>query len=431
MAPLAAISSGGAALAALAMTLGCAPVARAITSHLQLSPQLEAAEAKATQLQASLVWKEVSPVNRDVYMSISVDLGYGLPSRRHGAWTRCNSGYLGAQFHAEGYQTLLWSMSGREEGQVVPVGHYCNYDCFDCSNRTPNRRDFQCKRDDYTLSIGVTYTFTMQMEMQNASGAMWSVTMVDPTAADVGHPIEVGRVFFKDREFGLPEDTCRVLGVDPYVFQEYWNRDKDHTTRASWSAITFSGVMKPQDTDGYCQGGAMVSLLELQGLTRAECKGRCAAEERCRFASYTDRDFAFAPQDGSHCMLFDGCGARSTNRMDLWWTYEKVDAPPLVAAGFREMCQHFKDQNCDDRFAVAAIRCGAVREFELDTGRDVRCAMGAVPDEIESDRCPARGAPLPAGPAALALRGAAPGAAAGAAAPGAAGARGEGAPLFP
>merc|ERR1719401_2613452 len=178
-------------------------------------------------------------------MSIAMKLGYG-------AHAVCNSGYMGAQFRSGGYNTLLWSMSGREEGQVVPVGKYCHYDCFDCS--PPNKRDFQCKRDDYELKTGVLYTFTMQMEMQNASGAMWSVTVEDPTAEDKGHPVEVGRVFFKDSEFGLPAETCRTLGLGVYAFQEYFNhRDLDFTTKAAWSAATLSGVMQPEDAQGYCE----------------------------------------------------------------------------------------------------------------------------------------------------------------------------------
>jgi len=283
----------------------------------------------------------------------------------------------------------------------------------------------------------VNYTFTLQMEMQNASGAMWSVTVVDPTAADAGHPIEVGRVFFKDREFGLPEDSCRVLDVGgTYLFQEYWNpNQQDHTTRASWSAITFSGAMRPQDTEGYCKGGNQVSLAEYEGLTRADCKGRCAAQERCLFASYSDVDTEFAKQDGSHCMLFDRCEARDAFLPDLWWTYEKVNAPTLVGESFTEMCQKFKDQNCDWRFAVAAVHRlpGGPVEFEFDVGQDVRCVDGMAPKEIESlgGRCHARGSPRLAALSAPALRGSASGASAGTSTPSASMAHGEGVPLLP
>jgi len=353
-----------------------------------------------------------------------VDLGHSLPFK-NGALTRCNAGYLGAQFNVDGYQTLLWSMAGREEGQIVPVGKYCHYDCFDCS--PPNMRDFQCKRDDYKLSLGVSYTFTLQMEMQNASGAMWSVTMVDPMAADAGHPVEVGRVFFKDREFGLPEGTCRVLGNEPYLFQEYWNpNQQEFTTRASWSHVSFSGVMRPQDAEGYCQGGAQVSLADVEGLSREACKGMCVADQRCLFASY-------AQQDGSHCMLFDRCEARDAFRADIWWTYEKVDAPIQTATAFATKCQHFKDQDCSDRIAVAAmghLPSGSV-EFEFESGKNVRCRRGVAPEEIESERCSARSMARPAGLTAAALRGSVFDAAAHAASPDAALAQGKGMVMFP
>merc|ERR1712190_28289 len=109
-------------------------------------------------------------------MGISMDLGGGLTPRNRlfvhpsvssskdqGA---CNSGYMGAQFSTDGHHTLFWSMSGREEGQIVPVGKYCRYDCYECLS--PTTRDFRCSRDDYKIDVGVDYTFTLQMEMQNA-----------------------------------------------------------------------------------------------------------------------------------------------------------------------------------------------------------------------------------------------------------------------
>merc|ERR1719145_280800 len=223
--------------------------------------------------------------------------------------------------------------------------------------------------------------------MQNASGAMWSVTVFDPSAAPAGHSVEGGRVFFKDREFGLQERTCRVLGVEPYLFQEYWNpKQQDHTTRASWSAIAYSGAMKPQDSEGYCKGGKPVSLADSEGLSLAECKGRCAADEKCLFASYSDRD-PLAKVDGSHCMLFDRCEARDAYLPELWWTYEKVDAPTLQGTAVTEVCQRFKAvPDCDYRMAALTVRRlpdGPV-EFEFDVGQDVQCAAGLTPDEIGS-----------------------------------------------
>uniref|UniRef100_A0A7S4QE27 Uncharacterized protein n=1 Tax=Alexandrium monilatum TaxID=311494 RepID=A0A7S4QE27_9DINO len=186
------------------------------------------------------------------------------------------------------------------------------------------------------------------------------------------------------------------LSVDSYIFQEYWNANQqEFTTRASWSAIAFSGVMRPQDTKGYCFPGAPGSLANLEGLTRAECKSRCVALERCRFASYSEEDFRVAKQDGSHCMLFDCCEARDTLLQDIWWTYEKVDVPTLAAVAFTEQCQHFKDQHGDDRTAVAAVHRlpGGPVEFEFDVGEDVHCAGGP---RLLSAAVP-RGMPRPPG----------------------------------
>mmetsp|Transcript_117470 Transcript_117470/g.292872 ORF Transcript_117470/g.292872 Transcript_117470/m.292872 type:complete len:432 (-) Transcript_117470:349-1644(-) len=399
-----------AALIAFAVIAGFTPMVRAITSDtLQLAPTKSAAEAQATQLQASLVWKEVSPPNRDVFMSIGTDLGYGLPDKDL-VRDRCNSGFMGAQFRAEGHHVLLWSMSGREEGQVVPISKHCHYDCFDDDCSLPNKRDFQCKRDDYKLSVGINYTFTLQLETQNASGAVWVVTMVSPDRTDITHPIEVGRVLFKDRDVSLPEDNCRVLGVDTYVAQEYWNpNQQEFTTRASWSAITFSGAMRPQDTTGSCQGMALTSLTLASGLPRAACKSWCMAEERCRFASYSSVE-----QDGheSRCMLFDRCEAKDRWAADKWWTYEKVDVPTLAAVAFTEECRHFRDQSGDDRTARASVHRlpGGPVELELDVGQDVKCVAGAGPRLLFL--ASARGAPHlarlgTAESATLALRGSA------------------------
>jgi len=261
--------------------------------------------------------------------------------------------------------------------------------------------------------------------MQNASGAMWSVTVVNPMAMEV---VEVGRVFFKDREFGLPTEVCRVLGVDPYVFQEYWNaKQQDFTTRASWSGIAFSGAMKPQDTEGYCQGGAQASTTDMKGLTRADCKATCMADTGCLYASYSDADFAYSG-DGSHCMLFDHCEGTDAFQADIWWTYRKVEAPTLVATSFTEKCERFKDQNCNDRIEACSVHRlpGGAAEFEFDAGPDERCAGGAAPEDIPSERCPLRGMSSPAGLSTAALRGSAAVASSGAAAPGLA-AGGEGA----
>jgi len=264
--------------------------------------------------------------------------------------------------------------------------------------------------------------------MQNASGAMWSVTVVNPMAME---KVEVGRVFFKDREFGLPTEVCRVLGVDPYAFQEYWNaKQQDHTTRASWSAIAYSGAMKPQDTEGYCQGGKQASLTEMMGLTLADCKATCLAWASlgCLYASYSDADFAYS-EDGSHCMLFERCETTDAFQADIWWTYKKVEAPTLVATSFTEKCERFKDQNCNDRIESCSVRQlpGGAAEFEFDAGPDQRCAGGAAPVDMPSERCPSRGMSSPAGLSTAALRGSAAVASSSAAAPGRVAAGGTGA----
>jgi len=358
-------------LATAAVAAVCMPSGGAITTPtIDISPKKTAIEADAKQFQASLVWQEVAP-GRDVYMSISMALGDGLLDKL-GAHARCNSGYMGAQFRSGGYNTLLWSMSGREEGQVVPVGEHCHYDCFDCS--PPNTRDFQCKRDDYELKAGVLYTFTVQMEMQNASGAMWSATMEDPTAEDKGHPVEIGRVFFKDAEFGLPTENCRRLGLDSYAFQEYFNPgDRYFTTKAAWSAVSLSGAMQPEDAKGYCDESTM---MDLEGLSLIECKTRCATEDACHFASYSAVDHSYAKVDGSHCMLYGACRAKSTYFADIWWTYAKHDLPSIALTGFKPLCRHYQDETgkrtLTETAEVVSSPTGAV-EFEFQTGPDVQC----------------------------------------------------------
>merc|ERR1719193_2197483 len=120
-------------------------------------------------------------------------------------------------------------------------------------------------------------------------------------------------------------------------------------------------------------------------------------------------------------MLFDRCAARDAPLPEIWWTFEKVDAPTLVAESFTEMCLKFQDQNCDWRFAAAAVHRlpGGPVEFEFDVGEDVRCVEGMDPEVIESlgGRCPAPGVSHLAKLAAPALRGSAQGAPAGTTAP--------------
>jgi hypothetical protein len=98
-----------------------------------------------------------------------------------------------------------------------------------------------------SFHFGVPYEFTMAMTMQNASGALWEVTMHDPVHK---HNISVGRIFFVDVPLGLPT-TCRSLGktLDPptkglssYSFLEYFEAPFDYTTSASWTRMAAFGA---------------------------------------------------------------------------------------------------------------------------------------------------------------------------------------------
>jgi len=346
------------------------------TNYLTKDPQVTSEEAQARQFQASLEWQEVTE-NKDVYMSIAMTLGYGSKEER------CNSGYMGAQFKSdrtsvtgEPYNMLLWSMAGHEDGQVVPVSEYCDYDCFDCS--PPNLHDFQCKRTDYELKPGVVYTFALQMEMQNSTGAMWSATMSDPTAVDKDlHSVEIGRVFIKD---STSLENCRTLGLDVYAFQEYFHKDDqgrpdEFTTKAAWSDATLSGVMQPEDSFGYCDG---TPIDDSEALSLLECKNKCAALEDCRFASYSPSDYLYAPVDGSHCMLYDSCEAKATYLADEWWTYAKEEEYPTVSLtgfdsciGNPECCYEYEAMTGNEITETAAVISEGVLEFE--TGPNVQC----------------------------------------------------------
>jgi hypothetical protein len=109
---------------------------------------------------------------------------------------------------------------------------------------------------------GAPYTFTLAMTMQNASGAMWEVSMHDPV---VKKTLSVGKISFVDVPLGLPT-TCRSLGQsqDPptqglssYTLLEYFEAPFDYTTIATWSNFTaFSSkgaaVAKPDIVKGCC-----------------------------------------------------------------------------------------------------------------------------------------------------------------------------------
>ena len=358
-------TSNSALVLAAILELSCILSCRAIKTGLfTMRPQITASKAKASQFQASLTWKELSP-GMDVSAAISVGLGYGLPEHFHFP-KGCSSGHLGALVRNDRF-TLQWSMYGRQEGQVVPVGKDWKTHCV------YSTRDFRCQRDDYTLKTGVLYTFTMQMEMQNASGAIWSVTVAGPMAEDArpGHPVEIGRVFFKDRELNLPSEKCRMLDLDIYGKQQVFTHEGSaFATKVAWSSMALSGVFQPEYAKGYC--GDDPSRLEmLEGLSLVDCKNKCAADPACQFASYTANETLHATVDGTFCMTYASCGSKSPYLADIWWTYAKRDLPRVELTGFEPVCRIGVDQNLGkEEFTEWAAVTGEA-EFQFEYGTDV------------------------------------------------------------
>ena len=114
-----------------------------------------------------------------------------------------------------------------------------------------------------SLTRGVPYEFTLAMTSQNTSGALWEVSMTDPSTDSV---LSVGEIFFVDAPLGLPT-SCRSLGEsqDPpkpglssYTFLEYYAPPFDYTTVATWSNFTAFGengtVYRPVDIVQDCCG---------------------------------------------------------------------------------------------------------------------------------------------------------------------------------
>lgn len=96
------------------------------------------------------------------------------------------------------------------------------------------------------LQFGVPYTFVLEVTMTNSSGAMWSVTMHDPSTSPTTPAIEVGKIFFVDEPMGLPKDKCRALGksqnpptvgLSSYTFQEYFAQPRNFLTAGTWSDL--------------------------------------------------------------------------------------------------------------------------------------------------------------------------------------------------
>lgn len=209
----------------------------------------------ATKLKITATWWTVDPPEKaNTYLSTATG-------------TACNSGYFGAQFHSDGkgnhWQSLLFSMwdnpnhvglqNHSEFGfQSLPAGGNCWRNALDASGKStgvqcgqpwPNNTNASV---NVSLHLGVPYEFTMAMTMQNNSGALWEVIVVDPVNKI---NISVGKIFFVDAPLGLPL-ACRSLGksqvppkpgLSSYSFLEYFEPPFDYTTIASWSDMTAFG----------------------------------------------------------------------------------------------------------------------------------------------------------------------------------------------
>lgn len=275
-------------------------------------------KALANKLEINLTWHNVDPVG-DVYLSTA------------GLNTGCNSVYFGAQVHADGKRTLLYSMwpasktPGGDElkDQTVPVGPYCKSNCLDGQCQT---NGVQCVRE-YQFNFGVSYEFTWQITMQDEDGAEWQLDMYDPENKKV---VEVGRVFAKDKPFELAPTQCRRAVPGAYGFQEYWDHNSPHwkpeqlnfASSASWSGASFSGSFSPLSAPGYCDANLIDEKKD--GVSLNECKRLCFEREDCSFASYSSRDTLYT-NDGTHCMLFAECSKLSDYKKDDWFTHAKVN----------------------------------------------------------------------------------------------------------
>jgi len=150
----------------------------------------------------------------------------------------------------------------------MPAGGNCWRNALDSSGKSTG---VQCGQPwhgnssasvNVSLHLGVPYEFKLAMTAQNASGALWEVTVLDP----VEHVnISVGKIFFVDAPLGLPLD-CRALGIaqepptqglSSYTFLEYFQPPFDYTTIATWADMTAtgpSGVYKVRDVVQDCCG---------------------------------------------------------------------------------------------------------------------------------------------------------------------------------
>ncbi|CAE8712094.1 unnamed protein product [Polarella glacialis] len=204
-------------------------------------------DVHATELRVTLTWWTVEPVSKaNVYLSTATG-------------TACNSGYFGAQFHPTSGSVLfsMWDnpkhvgLQNNSEFpfQSLPAGGNCWRNALDASGKSTG---VQCGQpwprnktasQNVSFHLGAPYEFKLAMTMQNASGALWEVTMLDPV---IKSTMSVGRIFFVDAPLGLPM-SCRALGQsqDPpkqglssYTFLEYFEAPFDYTTVATWKGFT-------------------------------------------------------------------------------------------------------------------------------------------------------------------------------------------------
>jgi hypothetical protein len=108
-------------------------------------------------------------------------------------------------------------------------------------------------RDPPSSFAGAPYDFRLAMTMQNASGALWEVTMFDPTDRTT---MSVGKIFFVDAPLSLPK-RCRALGqpqsppapgLSAHTFLEYFEAPFDFATIATWSNFT---AFSPEQNKAY------------------------------------------------------------------------------------------------------------------------------------------------------------------------------------
>jgi len=257
----------------------------------------DVAESMATRMQVTLTWWQVTPLaHAEVYMSTATG-------------TACNSGYFGAQFHSNGKTSLLFSMwdspkhSNNSEFvfQSLPGSSRCKRNALDSSGKSTGT---QCSPgiagEETHLELGVPYVFTFGIVEQNASGAMWEVSMLDSKSKVT---TSVGKIFFVDEPMGLPRH-CRALGKaqDPptpglssYTFLEYFAQPRDFLTVATWSGMEISGVQKASGGvefekigSGACSAATQKApaVLLRRNASRADCEESCSRSASCGAFSF-------------------------------------------------------------------------------------------------------------------------------------------------